>query len=337
MIYNILTGVIAENFTAPTPPVTAEKYLPSEVESFGDGLWYVIKQAISEISPEIAQAAGVCLSLFAVILLLTVFHDFSQESGKTTQLAGTVAIAVLLLQSSGSLVTLAADTIREISQYGKLLVPVMSAATASQGGGTSAAMLYAGTIVFNTVLTAFLTGVALPLVYIYIAASIADRAVDNDMLGNISKFIKWFLTWSLKIPVYVFTGYMTITGVVSGSVDASAVKAAKIAISGTVPVVGGIISDASETILAGVGLAKSTAGVFGILTLLAILIGPFLKIAIQCGLLKLTSALCNVIGNKKTTGLIEDFSVAMGFLLATTGAICFIHMISTVCLMKGVG
>lgn len=337
MIFNILSGTVAGNFTAPTAPATAEKYLPSEVESFGDGLWYVIKQAIGQISPEIASASGVCLSLVAVVLLLTVFYNFSQETSNTTRLAATVVIAVLLLQSSGSLVNLAADTIREISEYGKLLVPVMSAATASQGGGTSAAMLYAGTIIFNAVLTSFLTGIALPLVYIFIAVSIANRAIENDMIGNIAKFIKWFLTWSLKIPVYIFTGYMTVTGVVSGSVDASAVKAAKIAISGTVPVVGGIISDASETILAGVGLAKGAAGVFGILTLLAIWIGPFLKIAVQCGLLKLTSALCSVIGNKENTGLIEDFSVAMGFLLATTGAICFIHMISTVCLMKGVG
>lgn len=337
MIHNILTDVVVENFTAPTAPITAEKYLPSQVESFGDGLWYVIKQAIGQISPEISQAAGVCLSLIAIILLLTVFENFSQESGKTARLAGTVAIAVLLMRSSGSLISLAADTIQEISQYGKLLVPVMSAATASQGGGTSAMMLYAGTIVFNAVLTAFLTGVTLPLVYIFIAVSVANRAIENDMLGNVGKFIKWFMTWSLKIPVYVFTGYMTVTGVVSGSVDASAVKAAKIAISGTVPVVGSIISDASETILAGVGVAKSTAGVFGILTLLAILIGPFLKITVQYGLLKLTSALCGVVGSKESAGLIEDFSLAMGFLLATTGAICFIHMISTVCFMKGVG
>ena len=336
MIYCILSGV-AEGFTAPTAPITAEKYLPSQVESFGDGLWYVIKQAVSQLSPELTQAAGVCLSLLAIIILLTVFENFSPESGKTIRLAGTIAIAILLLRSSGTLIDMAADTIREISQYGKLLLPIMSAATASQGGGTSAMMLYAGTIAFDALLTTFLTRVTLPLVYVFIAVCVANRAIENDMLGNVCKFMKWFLTWSLKIPVYVFTGYMTLTGVVSGSVDASAIKAAKIAISGSVPVIGGIISDASETILASVGLAKSTAGVFGILVLLAILIEPFLRIAVQYGLLKLTSALCSVIGSKGSTGIIEDFSAAMGFLLATTSAVCFIHMISTGCFMKGVG
>lgn len=331
-----LSGTIAENFSAPTAPGTAEKYLPSNVESFGDGLWYVLKQAISQLSPELAEAAGVCLSLLAVILLLSVFENLTEASGKTTRLAGTVVIGVLLLQSSGSLVGLAADTIQQISQYGKLLVPVMSAAMASQGGGSSAMLLYTGTVLFDSILTSFLTGVVLPLVHINIAVCVANRAIENDMLANVCKFLKWFISWSLKLPIYIFTGYMTITGVVSGSADAAAIKAAKIAISGTVPVIGGIISDASETILAGVGLAKSSAGVIGVLTILAILIGPFLKISVQYGLLKLTGALCGIFGNKENTGLIEDFSVAMGFLLATTGAISFIHMISTVCFMRGV-
>lgn len=336
MMQLFLTEVISESFTAPAPPISAEEYLPSHVESFGEGLWYVIKKAIGQLSPEIVSATGVCLSLIAVVLLLTVLESFSDSAGRTTRLVGTLAIGALLLKSSGSLVGLAADTVQQISEYGKLLLPVMSAALASQGGGSSAVLLYTGTVVFNSVLTSLFIGITLPAVYIYIAVCIANRAVDNETLSGIGKFLKWFITWSLKLPIYIFTGYMTITGVVSGSVDASAIKAAKIAISGTVPVIGSIISDASETILAGVGVAKSSVGVFGVLALLAVLIGPFLKISVQYILLKATAATCGVFGEKKTMGLIEDFSTAMGFLLATTGAICFIHLISTVCFMRGV-
>ena len=43
---------------------------------------------------------------------------------------------------------------------------------------------------------------------------------------------------------------MSITGVISGTVDAAALKAAKIGISGAVPVVGNIFADATETIVA---------------------------------------------------------------------------------------
>ena len=68
-------------------------------------------------------------------------------------------------------------------------------------------------------------------------------------------------------------------------------KVAKAAISGVVPVVGGIISDASETVLAGAGMLKNTIGVFGTLAILAACAYPFLQLGVQYLLYKLTAFL----------------------------------------------
>ena len=84
------------------------------------------------------------------------------------------------------------------------------------------------------------------------------------------------------------------------------------------------------------GVMKNSVGVYGMLAILAIWIGPFLQIAMQYILLKATAALCGVFGNKGTTGLIQDFSGVMGLLLAMTGTVCLLFLISTVCFMKGV-
>ena len=136
--------------------------------------------------------------------------------------------------------------------------------------------------------------------------------------------------------LYIFSGYMGITGVVSGTADAAAVKAAKITISGAVPVVGGILSDASEAILVSAGIMKNAAGVYGLLAMLAICIGPFIRMGAQYLLLKITSAVCSVVGVQQAVDMINDFSGVMGFLLAMTGTVCLLLLISTVCFMKGV-
>ena len=130
---------------------------------------------------------------------------------------------------------------------------------------------------------------------------------------------------------------MSITGVVSGTTDAAALKAAKMTISSVVPVVGGILSDASESVLVSAGLMKNAAGIYGILAILAVFLEPFLRIGAHYLILKLTAALCGVFGSKQMTELIGDFSSAMGLLLAMTGATCLLLLISTVCFMKGVG
>ena len=149
--------------------------------------------------------------------------------------------------------------------------------------------------------------------------------------------MKWTMTWALKWVLYIFTGYIGITGVISGTVDASAIKAAKIGISGMVPVVGSILADASETILVSAGLMKNAAGIYGIFALLAMCVGPFLQIGAQYLLLKLTALVCDIFGYKPAGELIKDFSTGMGFVLAMTGTVCILLLISLTCFMKGIG
>jgi stage III sporulation protein AE len=137
--------------------------------------------------------------------------------------------------------------------------------------------------------------------------------------------------------LYIFTGYMSITGVISGTADAAAVKAAKLTISGVVPVVGGILSDASETVILSAGIMKNAVGIYGLLAVAAMWITPFLTIGAQFLMLKLTAAVCGVFGVKEASDLIADFSAAMGLVLAMTGAVCFFLLVSIVCFMKGMG
>ena len=320
---------------APVPDSGAE-LLPAEQGNFGQDLWYVIRTALSQVLPDLREGMGVCLRVFAAGMILSMVSSFAGMGKRAVQLCGIVVLAGILISSTHSMVRLGADTIKEISDYGKLLLPVMTAALAAQGGTTSSAALYAGTALFDSVLSTLITSVLVPLVYVYIALSIADAATGEAQLKRLRDFIKWLTTWALKWILYIFVGYMGITGVVSGSADQMTLKATKITISGAVPVVGGILSDASEAVVVGMGVVKSTAGIYGILALIAICIGPFLKIGVQYLLLKLTAFFNGVIVGKEHQGLIECFSTAMGFLLAMTGTVCLLQMISVVCFMRGV-
>lgn len=332
----LILPVSAMEFTAPAAPNAAEEYLPADVESFGEGLWYVIKSAISDLQPSIAEASGICLSLIAITLLVSIFQSFSGSTKRVIELVSTLTISVLLLQPANTLIGLGVTTVEEMSEYGKLLLPVMTAAMAAQGGTTTSAALYTGTALFNALLSSLISKLIVPMIYIYLCLCIANSALGEEVLKKLRDFVKWIMTWSLKIVLYVFTGYMSITGVISGTADAAAIKATKLAISGFVPVVGSIISDASETILVSAGVMKSAVGVYGLLAIIAVWIGPFLQIGIQYILLKITSAVCSVFGAKQSVDLLHDFSGAMGLLLAMTGTVCFLLLISTVCFMKGV-
>lgn len=328
--------VSAMDYTAPEAPDDALELMPEENSSFAADLWTVITAGMRAFQPALAQTLATCGMVFLTVMLLSFLNTIPGNASSVTELVGILAVSVLLLNQTNSMIDLARNTITELSEYGKLLLPVMAASMAAHGGVTSSTALYAGTVAFDTVLTTAISKLMVPMVYIYLILSVAAGATGENMLSKLREQVKWLVSWCLKTAVTVFTGYMGVTGVVSGTTDAATVRATKLTMSGMVPVVGGILSEASEAVIVGAGVMKSAVGVYGLVALVAIWITPFIRIGVQYLLLKLTAALCEMFDLKGINGLVGAFSSAMGLLLGMTGAVCVLLLISVICFMRGV-
>lgn len=325
----------ATGIVAPEVPDSGQEIFPDNQENFGYSLWQMIKNAFQWGQPLLADSVRLCLRVIGSTLILALVRSFDGKNKPVAELAGVLAVTAILLGTTNSMIEYGTQTVEEISEYGKLLLPVMTAALASQGGTTSAASLYGATAVFDTFLCSLVSKVLVPMVYVYLVLAIMDALSEDSILRKLKDLCKWSMNWFFKILLYVFTGYITITGVISGTADQTAIKAAKLTISGMVPVVGGILSDASESILVSAGLVKNAAGVYGLLAIIAVTITPFLSIGIHYLLLKLTAAAAGVFAPKPLSGLLEDFSGAMGMVLGMVGSVCLIQLISIVCFLKG--
>lgn len=337
LIFSLALPVSAFEIEAPRVPQSAVARMPRNTASFGEGLRELTQSVMLKIRPDLTEASRVSLGIVAAVIAVSILNTFSGPVQRAAELAGAAAIVTVLLESTNSMIRLGTDTVQQLGDYSKLLFPVMTAAMAAQGGiGTSAA-LYAGTAAVDAVLGALVSRVLAPGIYVFLALAVANCAAGDGVLKKMLDLTKTSVSWCLKIVLTVFTTYMSITGVVSGTVDAAALKATKVTIASVVPVVGGILSDASEAVLVSAGLAKNAAGVYGILAVLAVFLEPFLRIGIHYLVWKATAALCSIFGSKAVTGLVEDFSTAMGLLLAMTGTVCLLLLISCVCFMKGVG
>lgn len=333
----LIQPVSALEIEAPEVPASGREWMPQISESFGSGLWELVCAGLKELVPNLKEAMEVSTAVIAMVLLLSLVQGISGSGGHMVRLCGAAAISAVLLGSADAMVRLGSRTVMEISDYTKLLLPVMTTALAAQGGVTTSAALYAGTAVFDAVLTELISSVLMPGIWLYLGSSIANAVTDQEMLKRMADLLKSLITWILKTTLMIFTTYLGITGVVSGTTDTAALKATKVTISSFVPVVGGILSDASEAVLVGAGLMKNAAGIYGIFAVLAVALNPFLKIGAQYLVLKVTAAVCAVFGGKGMTDLIAAFSTAMGLLLAMTGCCCVLTLVSTVCFLRGVG
>ena len=301
---------------------------PTSAGDFGKELWHIISSAISgaglALRPALVSAGKVLAAA-----MLCAFASGAQETDAMklpAQLAGAFAITALCTRDVSSMIGLARETVTKISNFTALLLPVLSSSLAASGGSVSAGTLLAGGSFAMSLLTKLASGVLIPLVYVYILLSAAECATDGGRA--ISLLIKGLCA--------VFTAYLSLSRVLTGSADAFALKAAQAAFSGMVPVVGSMLSDASESLLASAGLIRSAAGAFGILAVISMAIVPFLRLGAYYLALKLAGAIGEGAVMKPHAALLSNLASAMGYMLAIAASALWMSLVSAACFLKAV-
>ena len=333
----LVLPVNASEISAPEVLPSGQDIMPENTDSFGNGLWELLQNSTKLIRPDLQEASKTCGLVVFTAMLFSILPLISDRMGLMTSAAGTVSIAAVMLKQTNAMILMASETARDILDYGKLLCQVMTVALAAQGGVTESSVLYIGTTVFITILHGIITKIMIPLIFFYLAFSVGHGAIGDDFLKRTADTLKNLQIWVLKSLLVVFTTYMSISGAVSGTTDQAALKTAKVVMSSAVPVVGSILSDSSEAVLVSMGVIKNGVGVYGMLAVLSVFAGPFVKIGMHYLLLKFSGILCGVFGNKQMASLAESFSSAMSILLAVIAAGCVLVLISTVCFLKGAG
>lgn len=310
--------------------------MPESQDDFGQGIRSMLHKILPEAMTEFRQALKTGLSVFCCSLLTAIMLG-AGCSAAVAEAVGAVCISAMMLQSSGALIGLAVQTVSEVSEYSKLLFPVMAAAASARGAVTSASAISIGTSALTAFLNSFLRRLMIPAIYLFLTASVANCALGTNSLKQIRDTIKKFSAWFLKAVLTGFLTYMSITGAVAGSADKTALKAAKAAISTVVPVIGKTLADASEALLLSADIARNSIGIYGIFAFFGICILPFARIGAHYLVLKGIAALCSIVGSKRQTALVDDFAEAMGLLLGMTGVMCALSVIGVACFLKGVG
>ena len=122
----------------------------------------------------------------------------------------------------------------------------------------------------------------------------------------------------------IFTGLMSIYGVASTVGDAVSLRTAKFLTSSFLPVIGGLISDAVETVAGATLILKSTVHIAGILLLFYLVAFPLIKILVLVFVYKLAAALIQPLGE---TGLCDALNILGKCLALVFAAVAVVSVI----------
>lgn len=307
---------------------------------FSGGLGSIFSAVMGKLGDIVKKAAGSGAVILAIGIICSMVASVYDESGKSVpsyvNLVGVLAISAVVLGSSSSFLNLGVESITKLDDFSKTLLPALSTLAASSGAITSASVKYMATIMFFDILLTITKQVIMPVIYAYIAVSIASAAFGGQTLAGVAKVFKWMANIMITAIMIAFVTYISVSGIVSSSADAATTRVAKTVISTAVPVVGGIISDAAASIVAGTAMVKGAVGVFGLLVVLAICIVPFLRLGASYLIYKLAAALTEGIADKPMSELVGSFGSAFGMVMGLVGAGAMIMFFAVISLMKAV-
>lgn len=277
-------------------------------------LWEKVRGQIrTELSALVRSAAAV----FAVCTLCAMAGAFAPERTRLIALIGTAAIFSLCFGEIQGAGRAGAESIEKLSAFGKTLLPTLCAAQIASGALGSAGTVYtAAVFVCDTALVG-VKDILTPLVCAYCALTTAQSLSGNEGLGKLARLLRTGTVWVLKLMLGAFSGYLAISGVLSGAANAVVVKSARLAV-GAVPLIGTALSDAAETVVAGAAAVKSVIGAAGVAGVLVITALPFLRLACVYALFRASSVLSAMTGAGETAVYAEN--LCEGFLL--TLALC---------------
>lgn len=295
----------------------------------------LFKKLAEDIRQELQSSLSFATGLLAIAVLCALAGSLC--SSKTIrdyiEIAGCAAAALSLLNGVDGIVRQTVDSLSALSDYSKAALPALFTACAACGAVTSAAARYAAVCLALDVLMSAAQSVIIPLVYAFIASTVAGSVFPNSLLESVSRLTKWLAGILMTGITIVFSAYIGMTGLLTGSVDAVAVKTAKTVISTALPVVGGIISDASSVVLSAAVIIKNSAGVFGLIAVCALCGGPFAMLSVKMLILRAAAAVTDSVPNTRLSRLVSGVSTAMGLLLGLLGCCGIMLFIS---LMSGI-
>jgi stage III sporulation protein AE len=295
-------------------------------------LWSGVSDQFGDILKGGLKSAATILMI--TLLCSLICSAFGVNGSNYAVLAGVLAISAVSVGNINSFIGLGGNTIDELNTFSKMLLPTLTAAAASSGAITSAAVKYAATTLFMDILMTISKNLITPLIYAYTATSIAEAAIGGDGLAGAANFLKWLAKTVLTVTILIFVAYLSLSGVISATTDAVSIRFTKTAISTVLPVVGSIIADASETVLAGASILRNAVGIFGLLAVAGTCLLPFLRLGVNYLLYKAAAGLSGAVAEGRISKLVNAVSTAFGLMMGLVGATAMMLFISIISVIK---
>ena len=214
------------------------------------------------------------------------------------------------------------------------LMPIMASLHAMGGTAGAGAASGAGLTLFLTVLSSICTKVLLPLLQVSFAICFVGAVPQGVNLSSVASLVRGTVTTVMAciFSLLGFSLYMQTSVAAAG--DSYITRSIKFATGAIVPVIGGMLGEASRTVIASVAVVKGTVGAAGVVIVLSLTLPPIIAVAMHRLMLSLCASCAKALGCEREGGFLQDLSGITAILLALVAGAAAVAIIALAVFIK---
>ena len=271
---------------------------------------------------EVKSALILCVEILSICIIIGVLNGLSssfnsKSVSEISLLICTMIIIGISINSFNITYSLAMDITEIMSKTMEILLPILIGILVSTGSIASGTILSPVLITASTITSYLINNFILPALFISTILTLINCLTEKNYVNKLSKLVRKVTISLTGLLLVIFSGIISIQGLLTETSDGILINTAKYSISNFIPIVGGFTSDTVELYIRCMGTIKNVVGIFGIVTLIALISVPLIKIFLIGLIYKLTAALVEPISTSK----ISDGLNEMGSCVVSLGAI----------------
>lgn len=310
-----------------TPTGGAEKM------QIGDILRKLAELVTSDIDKPLKMFAAV----IAVILLASLLSSFSETAGGASagiyRLVVSAVSSVVISLYLTEIIAASETAFTTASDFMLTYIPVLAGVAAVGGHTASAAVYSSAAITAIQILSRLITTIVIPLASCIVGVT-AACGLDPDLkLDRLCEGLKKLIVWGLGLIMTLFLGILSIQSIITASADNAAMKTLKFAVSASVPIVGGAVSDALTTVSGSIAVLRSGIGGFGIAAGACMLLPPVVSAVSYKFLFFAAGVVSDLFGCDSTGKILRSGENVMSVVLASLACMFTFVIVSSAILL----
>lgn len=281
---------------------------------------------------EVKVNLGFLSKILVITLISSILTNLQStfENSSISSLANYITyilIAILVVGSFYQLIDVVKHSVELMVNFMEILLPILLTFLVLAGGPNTKILFHPMILGAVNVIGALVKNVIFPLIYFSFIVSVLSNLSHRIELRKISELGRQIIVFIISIAFTVFIGIITIYGL-STKIDGLSIRTAKFAVDKFVPIVGGFLSDAVETVIGSSAILKNGIGIIGLFVLILITIFPLIKISTLLLIYKVIGAVIEPIVSPNISNFFNDVSKTLLLILISMVSIAIMFFIT---------